>query len=120
MPAAVGGDVVEGRAESSNGLWAVESLVGVRRPTTRRGRQLEVTVRWAGVNPLFGCAWGDSVLAISELTPDLRRQARVMEREVYPEGPETRPPPLRIQGRRGRGDGSEFLGSRWTGEGEGS
>ena len=61
-----------------------------------------------------------SVLAISELTPDLRRQARVMEREVYPEVPETRPPPLRIQGRRGRGDGSEFLGSRWTGEGEGS
>ena len=115
-----GWEIVEGRAESSNGLWAVESLIGVRRPTARRGRQLEVTVRWAGVNPLFGCAWGDSVLAISELTTDLRRQARAMERELYPEVPETRPPPLRIQGRRGRGDGSEFLGSRWTGEGEGS
>ena len=76
-----GWEIVEGRAESSNGLWAVESLINVRRPTMRRGRQLEVTVRWAGVNPLFGCAWGDSVLAISELTTDLRRQARVMEEE---------------------------------------
>ena len=42
-----------------------------------------------------------------------------MEREQYPEVPATRPPPTRIQGRRGRGGGSEFLGSRWAGEGEG-
>ena len=114
-----GWEIAEGRAESSNGMWAVETLVSVRRPTVRRGRQLNVTVRWAGVNPLFGCAWGDSVLAITDLTPDLRRRARAMEREQYPEVPATRPPPMRIQGRRGRGDGSEFLGSRWAGEGEG-
>ena len=62
-------EVVEGRAESSNGRWAVESLVSVRRPSVRRGRQLEVTVRWAGVNPLFGSRWGDSVAAITDLTP---------------------------------------------------
>ena len=79
-----GWEVAEGRAESSNGLWAVESLTGVRRPTVRRGRQLEVTVRWAGVNPLFGCPWGDSILPITSLTPDLRRRARLMEQEVYP------------------------------------
>ena len=60
-----GWEIAEGRAESSNGMWAVESLVSVRRPTVRRGRQLNVTVRWADVNPLFGCAWGDSVLAIT-------------------------------------------------------
>ena len=80
----------------------------------RRGRQLEVTVRWAGVNPLFGCAWGDSVLAITDLTPDLRRQARTMEREMYPEAPVARPPPLRIQGRRGRGGGSDLSRAETT------
>ena len=109
-----GWEVVEGRAESSNGRWAVESLVGVRRPAVRRGRQLDVTVRWAGVNPLFGCPWGDSTLAITELTPDLRKQARALEGELYPEAPATRPPPSRIQGKRGRGEDSGFLGSRWA------
>ena len=68
---------------------------------------------------VIGCAWGDSVLAITDLTPDLRRLARAMEREKYPEAPAARPPPLRIQGRRGRGGGSEFLGSKWAGEGGG-
>ena len=104
----------EGRAESSNGRWAVESLVSVRRPTVRRGRQLEVTVRWAGVNPLFRCPWGDSTMAITEITPDLRKRARAMESELYPEAPATRPPPSRIQGKRGRGEGPGFLGSRWV------
>ena len=32
--------------------------MGVRRPTVRRGRQLDVTVRWAGVNPLCSDARG--------------------------------------------------------------
>ena len=115
-----GWDVVEGRAESSNGRWAVESLVSVRRPTVRRGRQLEVTVRWAGVNPLFGCPWGDSTVAITDLTPDLRKQARMMESAVYTEAPTIRPPPLRIQGKRGRGEDSGFLGSRWADDTGGS
>ena len=86
----------------------------------RRGRQLEVTVRWAGVNPLFGCPWGDSILSVTSLTPDLRRRARLMEQEAYPEAPAARPPPLRIQGKRGRGVSTEFLGSRWADENGGS
>ena len=43
-------EIAEGRAESANHRWAVEELVGVRRPAVRRGRELLVTVRWAGVN----------------------------------------------------------------------
>ena len=114
-----GWEIVEGRAESSNGRWAVESLVSVRRPAVRRGRQLEVTVKWAGVNPLFGCRWGDSVVAVTDLTADLREKARAMERATYPAVPTARPPPRRIQGKRGRGEDSGFLGSRWAEDGEG-
>ena len=72
-----------------------------------------------GVNPLFGCRWGDSVVAVTDLTADLREQARAMERATYPAVPTARPPPRRIQGKRGRGEVSGFLGSRWAVDGEG-
>ena len=108
-------EIAEGRAESSNGKWAVEEIVSVCRPGVRRGRELLVTVRWAGVNPLFECPWGVSELSITELTPDLKVAAREMERVMYPE-PE-RPMPARASGRvRRRAEGEdEVLGSVWTG-----
>ena len=84
------------------------------------GETGEAAGGWAGVNPLFGCPWGDSVIPITSLTPDLRRRALLMEQEAYPEAPAARPPPLRIQGKRGRGVSSEFLGSRWADESGGS
>ena len=64
------------RAESSNHRWRwVESLVDVRPPDVRRGRQLFVTVQWAGANPLFECPWSDSEVLIGDLTGDLRAVA---------------------------------------------
>ena len=107
-------EIAEGRAESANHMWAVEALVSVRRPTVRRGRELLVTVRWAGVNPLFECPWGESELSIRALTSDLKDAARRMERERYPEleGPR----PARVSGRiRSRYEGdSVVLGSVWA------
>ena len=74
----------------------------------RRGRQLEVTVRWAGVNPLFRCPWGDSTLAITEITPTYgSRRGRwraVVSLQLPPSG---------FKGSEG-GEGSGFLGSRWA------
>ena len=80
----------------------------------RRGRELLVTVRWAGVNPLFECPWGESELSIVALTSDLRDAARRMEREMYPEP--AGPRPLRVSGRvRPRAEGEEtVLGSVWS------
>ena len=108
-------EVAEGRAESSNGKWAVEALVDVRRPDVRRGRQLFVRVRWAGTNPLFETPWADSEVPVRDLTGDLREKARDMEREKYPERAVARPVPVRVLGKRSEGDGrNEFLGSRWN------
>ena len=112
-------EIAEGRAESSNHRWAVEALLSVRRPAVRRGRQLWVTVRWAGTNPLFECPWPDSELPIGDLTRDLRACARGMERVVYPYVEATRPAPLRVLGKRGVGEGrGDFLGSRWDSGGD--
>ena len=36
-------EIAEGRAESSNRKWAVEEIVSVCRPGTRRGRELLVS-----------------------------------------------------------------------------
>ena len=112
-------EIAEGRAESSNHRWAVEALLSVRRPEVRRGRQLWVTVRWAGTNPLFECPWPDSELPIGDLTRDLRACARDMERVKYPYVEATRPAPLRVLGKRGAGEGrGDFLGSRWDSGGD--
>ena len=91
----------------------------VRRPEVRRGRQLWVTVRWAGTNPLFECPWLDSEVMIGDLTRDLRARAREMEREKYPDAVAARPAPTRALGKRGRGEGrGDFLGSRWDSGGD--
>ena len=50
-------------------MWAVEGLESVRRPEVRRGCELFVVVRWAGVNPLFESPWGVSEVPITALTP---------------------------------------------------
>ena len=109
-------EIAEGRAESANRMWAVEELMSVRRPEVRRGCELFVMVRWAGVNPLFESPWGVSEVPITALTPDLKVVARTMERDRYPEP--ARPRPVRVSGRvhaRENG-GEEALGSVWTGE----
>ena len=43
-------------------------VISVSHSDVRRGRQLWVTVRWAGTNPLFECPWLDSEVQIGDLT----------------------------------------------------
>ena len=64
---------------------------------------MNIVVRWAGTNPLFECAWGDSELPITALTQDLREQARRMKADAYPEMEAERERPTRILGKRGAG-----------------
>ena len=53
----------------------MDRLVEVRRPGGA-GRRLDVLVRWEG-------AWRDSWRSVTDLTADMRKRARVMEREAY-------------------------------------
>ena len=94
-------------------------VISVSHSDVRRGRQLWVTVRWAGTNPLFECPWLDSEVQIGDLTRDLRARARDMERAKYPDATVARPAPLRVLGKRGRGEGrGDVLGSRWDSGGD--
>ena len=45
-----GGEVQAGRRGDAQDRWAVERVVAVRRPEKRRGQQLEVLVRFSGVD----------------------------------------------------------------------
>ena len=60
---------------SGPNLWAVDRLVEVKRPGGA-GRRLDVLVRWEG-------AWRDSWRSVTDLTTDMRKRARVMEREAH-------------------------------------
>jgi len=74
-------------------MWAVDKVVDVARPASRRGRQLSVKLRWKG-------CWGElqsSWVEVSWLNARTRREARELEAERYPVVRET--------GRRGVGDG---------------
>ena len=57
-------------------------LLQVRRPDVRRGRALELLVRWADDR---GMAWSDSWISIAMVSRDLRDQAREMEKAIYPQ-----------------------------------
>ena len=65
-----------------------------------------------------GCMWegkGKGGREGGAVRGDLREKARDMEREKYPERAVARPVPVRVLGKRSKGDGrSEFLGSRWN------
>ena len=87
-------DQREGRAALRGGqMWAVDKVVDVARPASRRGRQLSVKLRWKG-------CWGElqsSWVEVSWLNARTRREARKLEAERYPA--------VRVTGRRGVGDG---------------
>ena len=56
----------------------------MRRPEKRRGQQLEVLVRFSGVDA-NGAAWRDEWLpSIQRLSGDLKKVARRMEQAQYP------------------------------------
>ena len=69
----MGTEIQEGRVGDKRGRWAVEELLQVRRPGGR-GRRLEVEVQWKGGGQT---SWE----SVTQLTGDLRKRAREMERE---------------------------------------
>ena len=63
-----------------DGRWAVHSVIDVRRTEANR-RKLEVLIKWAGEQPVSREPWPDSWHPLMACTPDVRREARDMERE---------------------------------------
>ena len=73
-------------------MWAVDKVVDVARPASRRGRQLSVKLRWKG-------CWGElqsSGVEVSWLNARTRREARELEAKRHPVA--------RVAGRRRAGD----------------
>ena len=72
------------------GRYAMEEVLAVRRPARRKGRQLQIQVRWVEGT----ITW--EPLKKGWCTRDIYEQARAMERMAYPsKAPVTRPPKRR-------------------------
>ena len=80
---AVRSDIHAGLRADRSGKWLVAKLEEVWRPRRRVGKQLQVLVRFAGVDPITGQPWADEWLNVTWLTGDLRREAREMEAAKY-------------------------------------
>ena len=78
-------DVWAGREADDRERWLVRELVSVWRPLPRKGRQLEALAAWEGQDP-DGREWPDVWVDITQLSPDLKKEARRMERVKYPPG----------------------------------
>ena len=91
------------------GFWAVERILDVRRPARRQGRQLDVHVRFSGVDPLSKALWPTQWVPVTWLKADLRKVAREMEKEKVKAVEE--PPRM--------GDKRSWAGLIWDGADEG-
>ena len=78
----------KGVEADDRGRWAVRGIMAVRRHEGRRGRPLDVLVEWEGEDS-DGDLWEESWVSVTELTPDLRAEARQLEMEIF--GPRRTP-----------------------------
>ena len=76
-------EIHAGRKGDARDRWLAE-VIAVRRPAKRKGQQLEVLVRYKGTDA-DGQAWSDEWRSISDVTNDLKLEARRMEKVKYPE-----------------------------------
>ena len=76
------GPVRAGVESDDRGRWAVRGIMAVRRHEGRRGRPLDVLVEWEGEDS-DGDLWEESWVNVTELTPDLRAEARRLEMELF-------------------------------------
>ena len=76
------GPVRAGVEADDRGRWAVRGIMAVRRHEGRRGRPLDVLVEWEGEDS-DGDLWEESWVSVTELTPDLRAEARRLEMELF-------------------------------------
>ena len=60
----------------------MRGIRAVRRHEGRRGRPLDVLVEWEGEDS-DGDLWEESWVSVTELTPDLRAEARQLEEYLY-------------------------------------
>jgi hypothetical protein len=72
----------KGVEADDRGRWAVRGIMAVRRHEGRRGRPLDVLVEWEGEDS-DGDLWEESWVSVTELTPDLRAEARQLEIELF-------------------------------------
>ena len=61
--------------------WTMEG--GGRRHEGRRGRPLDVLVEWEGKDSDGGDLWEESWVSITDLSKDLREEARRLESELF-------------------------------------
>ena len=76
------GPVRAGVEADDGGRWAVRGIRAVRRHEGRRGRPLDVLVEWEGEDS-DGDLWEESWVSVTELTPDLRAEARQLEEDLF-------------------------------------
>ena len=76
------GPVRAGVESDDRGRWAVRGIMAVRRHEGRRGRPLDVLVEWEGEDS-EGDIWEESWVSVTELTPDLRAEARQLEMDLF-------------------------------------
>ena len=76
------GPVLAGTESDDRGRWAVRGIMAVRRHEGRRGRPLDVLVEWEGEDA-DGDIWEESWVSVTELTPDLRAEARRLEMDLF-------------------------------------
>jgi ribonuclease HI len=91
------GPVRAGVEADDRGRWAVRGIRAVRRHEGRRGRPLDVLVEWEGEDS-DGDLWEESWISVTELTPDLRAEARQLEADLF--GPRPGPTASRRAERR--------------------
>ena len=77
------GPVRAGVESDDRGRWAVRNIMAVRRHEGRRGRPLDVLVEWEGEDSDGDDLWEESWVSVTELTPDLRVEARRLEMELF-------------------------------------
>ena len=63
---------------SYRGQWVVRGIRAVRRHEGRRGRPLDVLVEWEGED-----LWEESRVSVTELTADLRAEARQLKTDLF-------------------------------------
>ena len=78
------GPMRAGVEADDQGRWAVRGIRAVRRLEGRRGRPLDVLVEWEGEDSVSdGDLWEESWVSVTELTADLRAEARQLQRDLF-------------------------------------
>ena len=75
-------------------------VLSVRRPTPRRGRQLDVLVEWAGADYFSQQPYAPTWVSITALRAELAAEARAMEAARWPRLEQAVPEGSRKQPRR--------------------